>query len=275
MMNDEERIDETIYAEVLEDVAKAKERCRKFVENDEDQSLTSKQREFAAHKLGGNEGRCIAMILASLDTDGDGTITHSELDEFETVAREYRTAASTQLMNVAIVAALVMSFVVPTIISVLEIAPKSAAFFEGAIDYLEVIHHALALFTLAIAALTIFVALRITSQLEWIMTSYGKLKFLTSGLAGTEINIPQLMATSQMWMLNSLQCFILVRVSICCSPVAGLISMILSICVYTQLTLYICGKLLSKSADGIAKKEIGVLIRKMANTSSTGTGPER
>ena len=108
-----------------------------------------------------------------------------------------------------------------------------------------------------------------------IMTSYGKLKFLTSGLGGTEINVAYLMANSQMLMLNSLQCFILVRVSICCSPVAGLISMILSICIYTQLELYICDKLLHKTADGIARKEIGVVISKMANTSSTGTGPER
>ena len=156
-----------------------------------------------------------------------------------------------------------MSFVVPTVTSVLEIAPKSAEFFKGAIDYLEVIHHALALFTLTLAGLTIFVALRITTQIEWIMTSYGKLKFLTSGLGGNEINVAQIMAISQMWMLNSLQYFILVRVAICCSPVAGLISMILNICVYTQLTFYICDKLLSKSADGIAKKENKVLVTKM------------
>lgn len=265
MMNDEERIDEHDYAELLKDVAMAKEKCRAFVENDEDQSSPegSKHAQKHHHQLGGAEGRYNAMILASLDEDGDGTITRSELHKFEIVAKEYCASTTTQMMNVAIVAALVMSFVVPTVTSVLEIAPKSAEFFKGAIDYLEVIHHALALFTLALAGLTIFVALRITTQIEWIMTSYGKLKFLTSGLGGTEINVAQIMAISQMTMLDALQFFILIRVAICCSPVAALISLIFSVGVYSQLKTYLCDKLLTKSAYDIAKKENKVLVSKM------------
>ena len=125
-MNDEERIDEHDYAELLKDVAMAKEKCRAFVENDEDQSSPegSKHAGKHHHQLGGAEGRYNAMILASLDEDGDGTITRSELNKFEIVAKEYCTSTTTQMMNVAIVAALVMSFVVPTVTSVLEIAPK-------------------------------------------------------------------------------------------------------------------------------------------------------
>ena len=266
-MNDEERLDERDYAELLKDVSLAKEKCRAFVKNDEDaSSAEGKELKLARrlhHKLGGAEGRYNAMILASLDGDGDGYITRSELHKFENVAQHYCASTTTQLMNVAIVAALVMSFVVPTITSVLEIAPKSAEFFKGAIDYLEVIHHVLAIFTLALAGLTIFVVLRITTQIEWIMTSYGKLKYLTSGLGDTGFNVAQIMAVSQMLMLDALQFFILIRVAICCSPAAGLISLIFFISIYYQLKVYLCDKLLAGSAAGIAKKENKVLVNKM------------
>jgi hypothetical protein len=119
--------------------------------------------------LGGYEGASMMLKMASLDTDGDGTVDANELDAFEGIAQEAVGMVLGFLTNAGVVAALLLSIVYPLMTQFPPPKEGSATFNPDLLRVFEILFFVSTYTANALCAVTLYLSARMYMHLGFWM----------------------------------------------------------------------------------------------------------
>ena len=148
---DDDEIDEDTYEELTAKVVQCREDLQKFLA-----MRLKKKSGLAAFRdqylpgfdpveiaIGGSDGLAMKYTMASCDKNGDGKIKADELEKLQESSANILSAQTEAQMNAGVVAALILSFMVPLSLEPIEASDDCADFFgQDAVKYLRIVHYA-------------------------------------------------------------------------------------------------------------------------------------
>ena len=124
---------------------------------------------FGPGGLGGYEGASTMLKVASLDTDGDGTVDANELDAFDGIGQEVVGNVLGFLTNAGVVAALLLSIVYPLMIQFPPAKDGSATFNPDVLRAFEIGFFVSTYAANALCAMTLYLSARMYMHLGFWM----------------------------------------------------------------------------------------------------------
>mmetsp|Transcript_28193 Transcript_28193/g.65171 ORF Transcript_28193/g.65171 Transcript_28193/m.65171 type:complete len:278 (-) Transcript_28193:138-971(-) len=140
-------------------------------------------------KYGGAEGLAVKVVLCKLDTDGSGSVNESELEAAQDLAARSVDAAANLCMNWGVVAALVLSMLLPVTFEDLVINEEIVQnCTEEWLDFLKHLHMGGLLFAITLSGVTVIDASRSHMMLtQWFSTLHQQLEYMEIvGLVGLQ-----------------------------------------------------------------------------------------
>ena len=145
---DDDDIDADTYEELTAKVVQCREDLQKFLA-----MRLKKKSGLAAFRdqhlpgfdpveiaIGGSEGLAMKYAMASCDKNGDGKIKADELEKLQESSANILSAQTEAQMNAGVVAALILSFMVPLSLEPIEASDDCADFFgQDAVKYLRIV----------------------------------------------------------------------------------------------------------------------------------------
>jgi hypothetical protein len=181
--------------------------------------------------IGGAEGLAMKVTLASCDEDGDGHITTDELERLDADSSSYLSEQNEAQLNAGIVAALILSFILPMTLEPIEVTDDFIDFFgQDAVLPFRIIASVVAMTSVATCLITLSLAIRFAVYINWISSNRGRTLFATSLDASL---FPKL----QMMTLNALVVAVTIRGTLVVGPLQGLFFILVAVVVqYVFLT---------------------------------------
>jgi len=131
-------------------------------------------------KYGGAEGLAVKVVLCKLDTDGSGSVNASELEAAQDLASRSIDGAANLCMNWGVVAALVLSMLLPVTFEGMDIHEDVLHnCTEDSLKFLEHLHLAGLMFAITLSGVTVIDASRSHMMLtQWFSTLNQQLEYL-------------------------------------------------------------------------------------------------
>ena len=169
--------------------------------------------------IGGKEALAMKYAIASCDKNGDGKISKEELEKLQESSADILSAHTEAQMNAGVVAALILSFMVPLSLEPIEASDDCVDFFgQSAVKYLRILSIFFTLLGNVSCIATILLAVRFGVYVNWISSAHGRTLFVSTLDAAL---FPQL----QMMTLATLQFVMIVRGALA-GPLQGLAGII-------------------------------------------------
>ena len=255
-MDDLKVVDDEVHAALITKIKECKRDLDVYVEMFDDYLKETgnfarwKKFDHAEGFIGGSEGLAMKVTLASCDEDGDGHITTDELEKLDADSSSYLSEQNEAQLNAGVVAALILSFILPLTLEPIEAADDFIDFFgQDAVLPFRIIASVVSMISVATCLITLILAVRFPVYTSWISSKRGRTLFVTSLDASL---FPKL----QMATLNALMCAVTIRGALVVGPIQGLFFIL--VCVVVQY-----GFLTGEWKHGKRAKEIQFDIVKM------------
>ena len=174
---DDDEIDADTYEELTAKVVQCREDLQKFLA-----MRLKKKSGLAAFRdqhlpgfdpveiaIGGSEGLAMKYAMASCDKNGDGKIKADELEKLQESSANILSAQTEAQMNAGVVAALILSFMVPLSLEPIEASDDCADFFgQDAVKYLRIVSIIFTMLANVYCIATIILAVRFGLYVNWI-----------------------------------------------------------------------------------------------------------
>mgnify|MGYP000892135304 FL=1 len=135
----------------------------------------------ADRHIGGKEMLAMKYALASCDTNGDGKISEEEIERLKESSVDILSAHTEAQMNAGIVAALILSFMVPLSLEPIEASDDCVDFFSrDAVHYLKYLSIFFTLLANVSCIATIILAVRFGVYVNWIASALGRTLFVST-----------------------------------------------------------------------------------------------
>jgi hypothetical protein len=210
-----------VYAEMFDDYLKETGKFAKWKKLDRSEGF-----------IGGSEGLAMKVTLASCDEDGNGKITSEELERLDEDSSSYLSEQNEAQLNAGVVAALILSFILPMSLEPIEATEDFIDFFgQDAVLPFRIIASVVTMISVATCLITLTLAIRFAVYTNWISSKRGRTLFAASLNAAL---FPQL----QMMTLNSLVFAVIIRGTLVVGPLQGLLFILVAAAVqYTFSTV--------------------------------------
>lgn len=131
--------------------------------------------------IGGREGLAMKYALASCDKNGDGKITEEELEKLQHNSANILSEQTEAQMNAGLVAALILSFLVPLSLEPIKESDDCVEFFgQDTVKYLKIVSIFLTLLANASCIVTILLAVRLGVYVNWITSTHGRTLYVST-----------------------------------------------------------------------------------------------
>ena len=228
---DDDEIDADTYEELTAKVVQCREDLQKFLA-----MRLKKKSGLAAFRdqylpgfdpvelaIGGSDGLAMKYTMASCDKNGDGKIKADELEKLQESSANILSAQTEAQMNAGVVAALILSFMVPLSLEPIEASDDCADFFgQDAVKYLRIVSIIFTTLANVYCIATIILAVRFGLYVNWIPSAPGRTLFVSTLDAAL---FPRL----QIGTLNSMMLAIIARGTLVgpLQGLAGIVTLIL------------------------------------------------